>query len=204
MRGEEIYMQTKKGNQNLKVESPAEYFSEALGAALEKRKLEVTPHTNLYLVQLLQFYLMTENLDTDSTLAESLLKAYQAERTTKLEMLKKLGDTSLYISGFFGDSLRRKIIDIDYYADIGGSAYAALASEYGHDVRAHVFSDISKRFLDYVDLLTCVSQSAQVQTNQDLLRLYERYVITGSELAKEQLLEKGIITNEQLKKTSNQ
>jgi Mor family transcriptional regulator len=184
--------------------TPGGYFSEVVQRAIEKRKFETTPHASKYLVNLLESQVATANMSMQTTLAESLLKANLAEGQVRVEMLKRLGDTSLYISGFFGDSLRRKIVDVDYYADIGGAAYANLASELSGDIHGYVFGDFSKRFLDYVDLLTYISQSALVQSNQDLLRLYERYVLTGSELAREQLVEKGLLATDQIKKSSAQ
>lgn len=186
------------------LESPEGYFTEVVTSAIEKRKLVTSPEASKYLVDLLEANLITANVTFNSTLAEALLIAYQAERSVKIGLLKKLGDTSLYVSGFFGDSLRRKIIDIDYYADIGGAAYANLASEVPNESQAQVYREFSVKFSDYVDLLTYISQNSLIQSNQDLLRLYERYVLTGSELAKEQLVEKGLLTTGDLKKASNQ
>jgi hypothetical protein len=181
------------------------YFSELVQSALTKRRLNAQPEVSHYLVGLLESYLNVEMIKSDAMLSETLLRAQQAEKNVKVEMLKRLGDTSLYVSGFFGDSLRRKIVDIDYYADIGGTAYAYLASESNDEKLAHTYKEFSLRFLDYVDLLTYISQNSMIQSNQDLLRLYERYVMTGSELAKEQLLEKGLLTTaDQNKKASNQ
>jgi hypothetical protein len=190
---------------NIKVlESPRAYFSEVVQEALEKRRLETSPFATQYLVELLESYVVTERLTLNTTMSEMYLRAAQSEKHAKIELLKKLGDTSLYVSGFFGDSLRRKIVDIDYYADIGGLAYANLASETTEDIQSDVYKDFSRRFLNYVDLLTYISQNSLIQSNQDLLRLYERYVATGSELAREQLAEKGLLANPSLKKTSNQ
>ena len=53
--------------------------------------------------------------------------AQNSEPIVRFELLKKLGDRSLYISGFFADSLQRKVVDVDYYAEMGGVAYGALA-----------------------------------------------------------------------------
>jgi hypothetical protein len=186
------------------LESPQSYFTEVVTTAIQKRKFEAPPEASQYLITLLNAYLANVNFTLNSTLAEALMQAHQAEKNVKIELLKRLGDTSLYISGFFGDSLRRKIIDIDYYADIGGIAYANLAAEIESDSKAEIFRDISGRFLEYVDLLTYISQNTLVQSNQDLLRLYERYILTGSELAREQLIEKGLLTTNDLKKSSNQ
>lgn len=182
--------------------SPNGYFSDIVSEAIEKRGLDVQPLATTYLVQLLETYLLTENLKLSGSLAEFYMKSLQAEKTIRIEMLKQLGDVSLYTAGFFGDSLRRKIVDIDYYRDMGGLAYASLANSVDDEMQAHIFKDFSLRFIDYVDVLTYISQSAMVQSNQDLLRLYERYVATGSELAKEQLVEKGLLTNIDKKKQS--
>jgi len=195
--------ETKIGKSSVLTSSDG-YFSEVVAAAIEKRKFDTTPFASKYIVHLLESFLASANVSLPSTLAETYLKAQQSERIVKIELLKKLGDTSLYISGFFGDSLRRKIVDIDYYAEIGGAAYGNLASELGAEHTGHVYGEFSRRFLDYVDLLTYISQSSLVQSNQDLLRLYERYVLTGSELAREQLIEKGLLATDQIKKASAQ
>ena len=195
----------KKTNKVSLIETPKMYFSELVQSALAKRRLNTQPVVSHYLVGLLESYLNVEMIKNETTLAVTLVRAQLAEKKVKTEMLKRLGDTSLYVSGFFGDSLRRKIIDIDYYADIGGTAYAYLASQANDESLAYTYKEFSMRFLDYVDLLTYISQNSMIQSNQDLLRLYERYVMTGSELAKEQLLEKGLLTTtDQNKKASNQ
>jgi Mor family transcriptional regulator len=195
----------KKSSKVSLIETPKMYFSELVQSALAKRRLNTQPAVSHYLVGLLESYLNVEMIKNEATLAETLLRAQLAEKKVKSEMLKRLGDTSLYVSGFFGDSLRRKIIDIDYYADIGGTAYGYLASQANDEGLAYTYKEFSLRFLDYVDLLTYISQNSMIQSNQDLLRLYERYVMTGSELAKEQLLEKGLLTTtDQNKKASNQ
>jgi hypothetical protein len=182
--------------------SISEYFEEQIDAALENRKLQTSELTVSYLVHLLEHYAFTNNLFTENqatgkkrneTLAELYFKAFSSEPSVRVELLKKLGDTSLYISGFFGDSLNRKIVDIDYYASMGGVAYGNLAEMIDEDEYAPVYQEFSERFMDFVDLLTYISQQALVQTDADLLRLYDRYVSTGSKLAEEQLIQKGLL-----------
>ena len=180
------------------------YFSGMIIEAIEKCRIDTTPHAQQYLVELLDSYVTNSNVTMSSTLAEQLLRANQSEKSVRREMLKRLGDTSLYISGFFGDSFNRKIVDLDYYADMGGIAYHQLASEFDSDLQTPIYREFASRFLDFVDLLTYISQNSFVQSNQDLLRLYERYVKTGSELAREQLLENGLLNTEQAKKATNQ
>lgn len=184
--------------------SPEGYFSEVVKKGLEQRRIKTYPHVESYLVQLLQHYLDARNLfesEVDEqgrkppqTLAEMMLVAHSSESLAKQEMLKKLADRSLYISGFFGDSLNRKIVDIDYYAEMGGSAYASLAHCAKEDVMIKVYSTFSKRFMDFVDVLTVISHSSLIKSNESILRLYDRYMRTGSELAREKLVEIGVLT----------
>lgn len=184
--------------------TPRQYFVEMVETGLSKRKIETYPAVQSYLVNLLEFYLDARNLFDEphsedgsrkpQTLAEMLLIAANAEKTEKMELLKKLGDRSLYISGFFGDSLSRKIVDVDYYAEMGGTAYSNLADVTREDTVAQVYRVFSKRFIEFVDVLTYISQQSMVQSDQSLLRLYDRYMRTGSEMARERLIEMGVLT----------
>jgi len=181
------------------------FFQEVVEEACVKRKLVAVPAVKGYLVSLLEHYLHSKNLFEEdvneasgkkepSTLAEMFLLASQAPQAEKVGLLKKLGDRSLYISGFFGDSLERKMVDIDYYADMGGTAYGHLAGCIQEDTLAHVYKTFSQRFLEFVDVLTYISQQGMVQNDQNILRLYDRYLRTGSELAREKLAEVGVVT----------
>jgi hypothetical protein len=184
------------------LESSKTYFSEIITEAFERRKFKTSPIIATYLVDLLDMYIISENSKMNVTFAEQLLRAANADRACRVEILRRLGDTSLYVSGVFGDSLRHKIVDVDYYAEIGGLAYGHLATEMKDESLGIVFREFSERFLDYVDVLTIVGQSTGLQSNQDLLRLYERYIATGSPLAKGQLEEKGLLTNVDKKKVA--
>ena len=117
--------------------STSDFFKDTVKEAFIKLNIQTIPQSSLYLVQLLDHYAFADNLynlDTKTgkrsmdTLAEMYLKAQQSELPQKKALLKRLGDTSLYISGFFGDSLKKKIVDLDYYIDLGGTAYASLDS----------------------------------------------------------------------------
>ncbi len=176
--------------------TPREYFSEVVETGLAKRNFKTQPAVQVYLVELLEHYLDAKNLfqNQPDTLAETFLIASNSQGIEKFELLKKLGDRSLYISGFFGDSLSRKLVDLDYYAVMGGAAYRSLAEFSREDEVAEVYRTFSSRFIDFVDVLTYISQQSTVHTDQGLLRLYDRYMRTGSELAKEQLIEMGVLT----------
>lgn len=182
--------------------TPREFFKEAVSTALSHRRVRTLPQVEAYLVQLLERHMVTENLfdQVDSsgrrsreTLAEMYLKASNAEARVRMELLRRVGDTALFISGFFGDSLNRKVVDLDYYAGMGGSAYAALSDCVRENDSQRMFRQFSERFFEFVDVLMHISNLAFAKNEGNILRLYETYARTGSEHAREKLLEKGLI-----------
>jgi len=184
--------------------SPKDFFKEAVREAFSNRKLEAFPMAEDYLVNVLEHYVVAAHLhDTEgtdeqgqkkpTTLAETLLIAAQSSHATKVDMLKKLGDRTLYVCGFFSDSFQRKVIDLDYCADMGGTAYRILAQSTKEDTVSQVYSLYSKKFLVFVDVLNYISEKSQLQSSNNVLRIYDRYVKTGSELAREKLSKLGIV-----------
>lgn len=192
--------------------TPREFFSELVNEACEQRKFETLPQAQNYLVEILSFYMCTTNLydekDTSGkksrgTLAEMLLKAGSAQRKEKIELLKKLGDSALYISGFFGESLQRKLVNIDYYKNMGETAYGNLASCISEDTTARVYKEFSHRFIDFVDVLSYISSKAIRPAGENLFQIFERYAL-GSESAGAELIENGVITAPAVKTSYNQ
>ena len=191
------------GNPSSLLLSTEDFFATAVEDAFSNRKIQTFPLTKTYLVRVLEHHIHAENFfdlpDVNTgkrhreTMAEMFLKASQAEDAVRIGLLKKLADRSLYISGFFGDSLQRKIVDIDYYADIGGTAYRALAECAREDLSVKLYKELSSRFLEFVDILDYIATRALAQEEENILRLYENYANTGSEYARDRLLEKGLI-----------
>lgn len=155
-----------------------------------------------YISGLLQFFIDTDNLYqfTDDSgrkrqrsLAEIFLESSHLEKREKLRQLKALADLSLYVSGFFGDSLKKKIVDIDYYASVGEQAYGQLAQGLKSNLLSEVYDKFSTQFMTYVDVLTFISRRSFFSANEDLLRIYDTYINTGSQLAKEELISRGVV-----------
>lgn len=183
-----------------------EYFQKTLDQAEEVLKKNMLPAVRDYLVDVLEFHSDTRNAfpSQEVTLAESWLRAQNSEEVQeKMERLKLLGDRSLYISGYFGDSLQRKLVDIDYYAQMGALAFEELATLTRVETHSHVYSVLSKRFMDWVEILAYVASQSDLNSNAGVLRLYERYLKTGSDMAYQQLVERGVVTlpKEALKKS---
>ena len=183
--------------------SPEQHFSEVLKEACQQRKVKAPPLIETYIIHLLKYYLNTknlyQNLDSEQsksvpdTLAEMYLIAMNSEPPKNKEIMKGLADRALYVSGFFGDSLQRKTVDIDYYSNIGSAAYSNLATWSKDDTVASVYKTFSKSFLAYVDVLSYISEKSRIQSDQNVLRLYEKYIKTGSDLARDRLNELGVM-----------
>jgi hypothetical protein len=169
------------------------YFKELVESALARQRLSANELTAFYIVHLLASFLRRDDATgEEQPLAARLAKALEAGGVEQRAGLKSVGDHSLFVSGFFSDSLRRKLVDIDYYITIGGSAYHAL-SRVESATFSPVFAELGDKFVAFVDVLNEVSERTACATNADLLRLYERWVRTGSTRSGQLLLEKGVI-----------
>jgi hypothetical protein len=184
-------------------ESAVEYFKELVDGALEHQRVGATEHTAFYVVQLLAGFMqqpVNEATDADEPLAIRLARALESGGVRQRLGLKQVGDLSLFISGFFSDSLTRKLVDVDYYVSIGGYAYHAL-SRVENDVFSSVFAELGDKFVAFVDVLSEVSERTSCASNGDLLRLYERWLKTGSPRSGQLLVERGVVPNASIRST---
>ncbi len=179
----------------LSSQSIKEFFRDVLQRAIANQRADVQPFTELYLVNLLHEYLASEALYVqadDGTwqqkpLAFLLKEALEEAGVARVRLLRRLGDTSLFVSGFFPDSLARRssLVDVDYYIAMGGRAYSSLG--------AGVWEELSAKFRLLVDLLNEVSERTLHSTNTGLVRLYERWLKTGSERLANLLVKQGVV-----------
>jgi hypothetical protein len=176
----------------LRRETAAEYFKELVEGALARQGIAAGELTSFYVVNLLTGFLRRPAQDDGTPLALRLGEALDAAGTRQREILKQIGDESLFISGFFPDSLQRRTVDVDYYVSIGGTAYTAL-SRYELDTFSPVFAELADNFVAFVDVLSDVSERASCGSNADLLRLYERWLRTGSRRSGELLTARGVV-----------
>ena len=181
-----------------------EFFRERVQTALARQQLAASALTEFYLVNLLQEFRKTEKLfeQQGSQMAEKPLAILLAEAVagnlqTKIRCLKQLGDVSLYTAGFFGERIKRKLIDIRYYIRMGGGAYSNLAGILSNQKTfAELYGELSQLFPSLVDVLAEVAVHSHWQTNRDLLKIYERWLATGNEALEKLLNEEGIQTQD--------
>lgn len=195
-------------------ECSKDYFRQSLREAFTQRRVETAPQVEAYLVEVLNYYMLATNLfneedpsgkKTRETLAEMMLRAANSAPKQRYELLKKLGDSALYISGFFADSFQRKVIDVDYYMDMGATAYHSLSREIYEDAFSQMYMEISLKFNVFVDVFMLMGRKTMTPEQDNILRLMEYQAKTGSSVAQDILVEKGIFTNPQnLKQAKNQ
>lgn len=177
-------------------ESPVEYFRERIERAMHRQKISAGDSTSFYLVNLLAGFVRHDRHDEgdDQALGLRLAKALQSDAVRQRDDLRRVGDQSLFISGFFADSLNRRLVDIDYYISLGEYAYGSLARQ-DDSALADVFDELADKFTAFVDVLEEVSEETAIATNTDLLRLYEKWLRTGSRRRGDLLVAKGILPN---------
>lgn len=177
-------------------ESPTEYFRELVEAAIEHQHLAIRELTSFYVVNLLAGFTHLDRsvAADDEPLGVRLAVALQTAGAAQREGLRKVGDLSLFISGFFSDSLNRSLVDVDYYIQLGERAYGSLARR-GDPALGEVYDELAEKFTAMVDVLSEVSERTALTSDADVLRLYERWVRTRSRRSGELLAQRGIVPN---------
>ncbi len=188
---------------------PQAYFHELVTSALGQHPISIRPETEFYLVNLLNQFITTDRLymrDADGnyreeSLAILLKEALEQPKAEDQSLLfRHLGDVSLYVAGFFQDSLNRKLVDVDYYIDVGGTAYQQVAERSEEEVLRSLYSELSNKFPNFVEVLAQVSEKTTPRSEKDLLRLYDLWQRTKSERAAKTLQEAGIVLQDKNKK----
>jgi hypothetical protein len=179
-------------------ETPMEFFREQLARAMEHQRVSISAFTEWYLVNLLAACVRGDALPQpepgydETPLALLYVRAMQASRAERGRLLRALGDTALFVSGFFGDSLPRHLVDLQYYRALGGRAYARLGVEDATVMAPQVFQELGERFMEFADLLQEVSDASRLCAPMSTVKLYERWLETGSRRAALLLAKEGI------------
>ena len=174
---------------------PMEHFRELVAKALSNQHITTSDDAEFYLTNLLTDYMDPARLGGDEPLALTFLKALESSPSERYTVLRSLGDSSLFLTGFFPDSLKDGLVDIDYYVGIGSSAYGQLSVEKTNGA-GELFHELSVKFEELVNVLSEVSVKNRLTTSIDILRLYERWLRTRSEQTEAVLRDMGIDTSD--------
>jgi hypothetical protein len=183
-------------NSDISALSPVEFFKNRVEHACERQHVKFTSLASYYLVSLLAEYAEANKRSSqaqDDPLAVTFMRALYSAGRERRRGLKYIGDASLFISGFFSDSLRRKLVDVDYYVSLGSWAYAEMSDN--DSCLSEVFAELSEKFVCAVDVFEEISETVCLTRNDDLLRLYEKWARTRSKRLARLLEEYGIAPN---------
>jgi hypothetical protein len=182
--------------------SMREYFREALGTAIKKTDVRLTDTAQAYLVNLLAEFVRSDAAfaGTDKgerpALVDLFTRAQEADPSEAVRIYKHMGDSSLYMSGFFQESVEESV-GVEYYVSMGGSAYASVAGIIRPTAATSsaLFAELSDRFREIVELLVAMSLQAEKTKvdNVSVLGLVERYQKTGDKRVLDALKKQGIV-----------
>ena len=171
------------------------FFHDEVGRAFRDEGLSPGTMVEHYIVQLLASY--AAHRIEETPLALRMLAANEAPLPERRRQLRNIGDTSLYLSGFWSEHLAGGPVDVDYYIGMGGSAYGELArggSGWTGDPFSDVFSELAANFVRFVGALALVSRRMAVPaSNQDVVRLYRLWRETKSQSAAARLAALGVV-----------
>jgi hypothetical protein len=178
-----------------------DFFHTHVKKSIQNQHIEITEISEHYLVQLLVDFALTSRafkltLNDERPLALIYHHAQFETAPARITTFKELGDFSLFISGFFPDSLNRKVIDIDYYISLGRGAYENLSTIFerfhSSDFNS-LFHELAEKFTTLTNILSEISSESFTRWNDGILRLYERWLKTRSKRDERLLCEQGIL-----------
>jgi len=133
------------------------FFYQLVKEALDSKSASLVPEVEFYVVNLLSEFASPNEMDPGNALSLLLEQALaENDQYKRYHKFKHIGDSSLYMAGFFRESLLSRSISLGLYVNIGGSAYkqaAALANRQKRDV----YWELSTNFPLLVDILTDVA-----------------------------------------------
>lgn len=143
------------------IESPSEFFNELIERIAIDNSISLNDALKFYLVALL-----SENVNPETLLRKSDKHPYAGQPLSmifgqalmemagkKAQMLKYVGDYTLYMGGYFSDSLKKGIVNYSYYVSIGEDAFGYLSSISKQKHVADLYNDIFNNFVGLLLLL---------------------------------------------------
>jgi hypothetical protein len=174
-----------------------EFFYKEVTDARSQLGIQISELSEYYVVRLLCDFSRHDGTSVGEPLALMYKKATEASFEQRVQLLKQMGDAALYVAGFFTEFVERQLVDVDYYISMGGGAYSDLSGLVGSqrhgDTLGEMYSQLSSKFTELVDLLNEISdRHKSSEGDAELLKLYDRWLRTGSERARKILIERGL------------
>lgn len=178
------------------------FFGPVVAEAIRARGYDATDAAEAYLVALLADYTKPGQLG-EETLSRPLTllldEAMQSSGPERFERLRVLGDGVLYVSGFFGEHLETRGVEAGYMSTLGACAYENASAMLRRSKSAgstDLFGELAEKFRMFVALVADVAESLRARsarTDGAMVKLYERWLKTGSATLGDALLARGMV-----------
>jgi hypothetical protein len=178
------------------------FFHDVVDDAMRKKNVAATEAAEYYLVSLLTDYARPDPRSCEALarpLTLLLDEALHAPGQERFERLRVLGDGVLYVSGFFAPHLETRGVEVRYVTSLGARAYdgaGKLLRGSADENAPDLFFELAENFERFAELLSAVAEKlllAAAPSSQGLLKLYERWLKTGSETLGSELLGRGVL-----------
>lgn len=184
-------------------QSVASFFSEAVTESIRSRGLDATESATRYLVAVLADFARPQR-STGGDLNRPLTLLYgdavgALDPAERFERLRSLGDGILYGCGFFSDHFDSKGIDRRYLHAVGARAYSSaggLLRRGTTDAGPDLFGELSAKFAAFAQIFSDVADASiatGAETARGLVRVYERWLRTGSSSLAGALTARGLV-----------
>jgi len=171
-------------------EDPRFYFYEAVQEALGRLHLKVEDHTEFYLVELLVKQI-SEPVSQEPLFSQLKEALYSTSQHEKLSKFKAVGDSALFLVGFYEEHCTRRGTSKSYVMTMGGTAYKSASLLAENEMR-NVYVTLAEGFDDFVNVLDEVRDVTEAKTSNYVIRLYEKWQQTGSPSAAIRLQRQGL------------
>ena len=172
--------------------SVEDFFETLLRDAVETVRVTLDGTEFAYVLKLVGGFSNAEALhrasERDDPGTPALVTLYQRARESapseRFEAYRHLGDVALMVSGFFAPHIERarSLVGIDYYVQMGRTAYEAAATFSAARGFSQTLAQLSAKFDRLVDVLTVIAEKTTLPVARDLGSLYERYLRDPSRL----------------------
>jgi hypothetical protein len=187
--------------------SVSHFFSEAVEDAMRSQRVDATDGAMRYLVALLSDFVYPDRLVGETFERPLTLLFDEAvnapDPADRFQRLRIIGDGVLYGCGFFADHFEARGVDAKYLRGLGTRAYGVAGSmlRCGPEKRQEsagpdLFAELAENFDAFVGVLTDVADTTVatgVESSRGLLKVYERWLKTGSERLASALTSRGVM-----------
>ena len=148
-------------------------WQEVVQDAEIKCSVKLEQELESYLVSLLSRYSKNTHFATQ-IYATAFLEAMQKKQNERMTLLREVGDGCLLFAGLFPKAHERRLVKINYFVDIGRSAYAAISHK-----TSDLYASLAFQFVVLMDILQSIRPSYDLSP----FEAYERFESLGSQHA---------------------